>query len=255
MIRRGRPGRGGAAAGPAVLEDGDQHAERCGGGEQVHHRRDRGDQQAAESQQQQQEPEDEDDRDEDQQLGRDHGGEVAVDGGDAADVDAQHGAAFGGGDHCGAQPVDEGAGGRGLGGGSGYHADQRGALAGDGRGDGGDPGLGLERAGQPGERGSAGGGAGDGDELQRAVEAGTESGGEQFVGLVGGGGGGVVGRVGGAQPQREHRDGQDEHDGRGRGGQRGGVALHEGGQPRPPAGCAIRQLSTIGSPTVDDRAI
>ena len=48
---------------PAVLEDGDQHAEGGAGGEQVHHCRDRGDEQAAERHHQQQEPEPEDDPD------------------------------------------------------------------------------------------------------------------------------------------------------------------------------------------------
>ena len=51
---------------PAVLEDGDQHAERRGGGEQVHDRGDRWYQEAAEGQQEQQEPQHEDDADEDQ---------------------------------------------------------------------------------------------------------------------------------------------------------------------------------------------
>src|ERR1022692_531028 len=97
-----------------------------------------------------------------------------------------------------------------------------GAAAGDGRGDRGDAGLGPQRAGQPGERGRVRRGGGGGDELQGAVEAGAEAGGEQVVGLVGGGGGRVAGRVGGAQPQRQHRDRQDEHDGGRGGGQRGG---------------------------------
>src|SRR4029077_463279 len=88
---------------PAVLEDRDQNAERGRGSEQVHHRRDRGDEQAAEGQRQQTEPQDEDDPDEDQQLGGDDGGEVVVGGRDAADVDAQRGATFGGGDHAVAQ--------------------------------------------------------------------------------------------------------------------------------------------------------
>jgi hypothetical protein len=82
-----------------VLEHGGQHAEGRAGGEQVHHGRDRGDEQAAERHHQQQEPEPEDDSDEQQQLAADHGGEVAVGGGDAADVDAQRGAVLGGGDH------------------------------------------------------------------------------------------------------------------------------------------------------------
>jgi hypothetical protein len=45
---------------PAILEDGDQHAEGGGGGEQVHHRGDRWYQQTAEGQHEQQESQDED---------------------------------------------------------------------------------------------------------------------------------------------------------------------------------------------------
>src|ERR1700677_1057126 len=148
---------------PAVLEDADQHAEGRGGGEQVHDGRDGGYQQAPEGHQQQQEPQGDDDRYEDQQPGGHHGSEVVVGGGHAAHVDVQPGGVLGGGDHAVAQLADQSAGCLGLGGGGGYHGEQRGVVAGDGRGDRGDAGLGLERARQPRERGRAGWGGGRAD--------------------------------------------------------------------------------------------
>ena len=154
-----------------MLEDADQHAEGRAGGQQVHDGRDCGYQRAAEGQQQQQEPQDDDDRYEDQQPGGDHGSEVVVGGGDAAHVDVQRGAVLGDGDHAVAQLADQGAGGLCLGGGGGYHGDQRGALAGDGRGDRGDAGLGLEHAREPGERGRIGRGGGGAHELEGSVES------------------------------------------------------------------------------------
>jgi hypothetical protein len=84
--------------------------------------------------------------------------------------------------------------------------------------------------------------------MQGAVEAGAEAVGEQLVGLVGGGGGRVVARVGGAQPQRQHRDGQHDHDGGGDGGQLERVALDESGQPCPPGGRAVADGPVSGEP-------
>src|SRR5579859_2110951 len=115
--------------------------------------------------------------------------------------------------------ADEGAGRRGFGGGGGDHADDRGTVAGHGRGDRGDAGLGLQGGGQPGERGRSGRGGGGAGQLQGAVEAGVEPVGEQLVGVAGGGAGRVVARIGGAEPQRQHRDGQHDHRDRGGGGQ------------------------------------
>ncbi len=120
------------------------------------------------------------------------------------------------------------------------------------------PGTGAETAAIPGsvrrvaasrvKRGRGGRGAGGAGQLQGAVEAGTEPVGEQFVGLAGGGGGRVVARVGGAEPQRQHRDGQHDHRGGGGGGQLGRVALDEPGQPRPPGGRAVAGGAVSGQP-------